>query len=278
MRVTCHHCNAVNAVEESALEEGGLNRECVECAAMMYIDGSGRVFATERALLAYQDRGTAAEDFPSDAFATIPLPSLGELGLKPPPRTKQPSHSSGPPPPRAGSIADVDLDQDEEPETKSPAPTAQSSTAQPSTLPPSSQLTSKAIPRYTVSVPVPPVTRYGWLVFAGLTLLGLLTGAVFFGGPDEGAAAFDETAGRAAFREASRTAVECFDGTLPGSSGVLSVQFSPNGDASQVTVEGDLAKSDRLECIRESYAQAEVPAFRGPPVILRQRLALGSPR
>lgn len=272
MRVVCHQCQAANAIQESDLEDGGLRTRCVRCGTMMVVDASGHSHPDDHDSRVSQQRALVPSA-PVEELATMPLPPLGELALKPPDRSARPARSDGPPPPRAGSIADIDLDNDAEP--GAPAPPA---AALPSTLPPSARGGSSSVPRYTVSVPLPPVTRHGWLLLAGLTLLGLLTGAVFFGGSEAGDSPFDEVAGRAAFRQASRSAAACFDGEPPTLTGVLAVRFEPSGDASQVTVEGDLAKSERLDCVRERYEDTQVPAFRGPPVVLRQRLALGASR
>jgi hypothetical protein len=119
MRVTCSHCSATLTLNEARLEDGPERVECANCGAESIVGTDGRSFDSLAALKA---AGEATPDKPtllkapaevsSDGHATIPLPSLQELGLNPFPAVGGAAPTPAAAPPRLGSLPDADLEAD----------------------------------------------------------------------------------------------------------------------------------------------------------------------
>ncbi len=270
MRVSCYQCSATQTVSERQLEVGTVTATCIECRAELFIDESGRVFANETALAEANDlpsSGPAAEL--SDAYATIPLPPLGALGLnqKPRPSTDLSSRSSdaaGGPPRR--SVATLDLDGDDPPTN---AHSGRLGPTGATTSPPSRG--SNALAK--VPIPMPPVTRHGWMVFAGLAFAGLALGAVLSGDDPASEVAFDREAGLLALLDGAERARTCLADTGDELAGGVELRFAPSGEVVDLRLSGPVARSSARDCVSKGFEGLEVPAFAGPAVIVKRQLS-----
>ncbi len=279
MRVACHQCSANLVINETQLELGVVRTECVECQTRLFVDQSGRVYATEAELAEANDLALDPDDEPSDAYATIPLPSLSELGLNLGPRaprmTTEVSRDSGSPPDISVATADLDADDDQVPlASGAAAGTASNTETNRGTVPPS----RRGAPlggRFNLPLPMalPPVTRHGWMVFAGLALGGLLLGAVLSSGGSGADTPFDREVGLRMLDEGTKQASACLEGETTSLEGALALRFAPSGEAESLELSGPVAESPAKECIEDALTALEVPAFSGPAVIVKRRFA-----
>jgi hypothetical protein len=130
------------------------------------------------------------------------------------------------------------------------------------------------VQRVTVSIPVPPVQRRGWAWLAGAAVFGLAFGALLGAGSPP-STPFDKVAARAAVQDATRHAIACFD-TAPKLQGTLQLVLRPDGEVSEVGLDGAMTQLEEADCMRRAYASIEVPPFAGPPVRLERTLALAA--
>ncbi len=299
MRVTCHQCTATLTLEEDQLEDGPAQLECVNCEATVFVDTGGRAFESEAALQeAYQTRSLPKPppEPGSDAYATIPLPSLDELGLNPFGMSSNADQREPSAPPRMSSIPDADLDAENVPApgvgaaarvapvapvAPPPAPVAAPVVPAPPVAARSSQFdldatrpSRSSIQRVTVSIPVPPVTRPGWALLGGIALFGLLCGGLFSAGSSS-TAPFNRAAARDAVQQATRRAIACFD-TAPKLQGTLQLVLTPSGDVAEVGLDGTMTKLAEADCMRRAYSSVRVAPFSGPPVRVERTLALAA--
>jgi hypothetical protein len=118
------------------------------------------------------------------------------------------------------------------------------------------------------------VTKPGWGVFAGLAVVGVVLGAALSSGSSS-EAPFDRDAAREAISEATRKAIACFDDGVPDINGTIQLVFNTDGEVEHFEAEGPLEQNPRLPCFEEQFSDAQVPAFKAPPVRVRHVLALG---
>lgn len=280
MRVDCTGCSAQYTISDDRLERGPVRMKCRQCRTLLIVESDGKAHAADDDFGQPLEPGSSVADPPSDAYATVPLPSLEELGLDPNVLAGA-SRLGIANPPNPGAVrALVDLDGDDDfgqPLPRSPKSPGyelgrSTQTTDPPSRRPASQSPSPGARRITISVPVPPVTQLGWGVLVGLGVCGLLLGTAL--AQHEERLPFDEPAARRAMHVATVAAVACFEKHSPHLQGVIEVSLDPaSGEVSELLSRGGVTMSDQLGCIEKQFRGIELPPFSGPPVRLRQTLS-----